>query len=190
MRKNIFLISIFTLLLILIPYALVDSHGLGTSIEVIEGDYLADIGYDAFLIEAQTPVRFDFGLFSSTEELWQPNNDGTYTSNSALPVDFDNLWVRVEETESNNRTIFATGIQQPTFGPTTMLFSFLKEGAYTMYIRFQNAKDEKIVEVKLPITVEKSSAGNSSFSIGWSLFLALFIGIAVGIFVPNPFKKE
>ncbi len=170
--RNLFFLL---LILILIPYALTNGHGTGESFEVIEGEYLVDVGYDASIIEEQTPIRFEFSLFANK---------------SKLPTDFDNIWVRVEETGAQKRTIFATGIHQPTFGPTSMLFSFPKEATYMMYARFQNADDEKIVEVTVPVPVEKSSSGNSSFSIGWSLFLALFIGLASGMFIPNPFKKS
>lgn len=170
------------------PSKVILAHGFGTSIEVVEGKYLADIGYDAFLIEAQTPVRFDFGLFSS-DEPWRSNNDGTFTSNSAYPADFDNIWVRIEEGASNNRTIFATGIRQPSFGPTTMLFSFPKDGVYTMHVRYQNADDEKIAEMSTPIFVEKSEQSESSKNLLFSLLFALLAGGVVGYLIREVRKK-
>ncbi|MDP3726038.1 MAG: hypothetical protein Q8R36_02455 [bacterium] len=159
----------------LAPFLFIHAHGTGVSFEIKEEEYLIDIGYDAPIIEAGAPIRFDFSVI---------------TQEDLKPQTFNNIWIRIEETKELGQTIFATGISKPSFGLPTMIFTFPKEGEYTLYARFEDAGGAKIVEVKTPIFVEKSTGNQTPKNRWWLFVLTTFIGFVVGMFIPKLLKKN
>lgn len=152
----------------------IEAHGTEQSFEIKEGKYLVDIGYDASIIEAHTPIDFNFNVL---------------TQENANPQTFNNIWIRVEEGGDRKRTIFATGVSKPSFGLPTMIFTFPTEGAYTLYARFEDSGGTKIVEVETPIFVQKPT-NDETTKAPWLLFVLVgCVGLMGGLYIPKLFKK-
>jgi hypothetical protein len=128
---------ILTAIVILIP-AGATAHTLGTSFEKEVGAYKIDIGYEPAFQQGNDRVVFDFGTFTSADEL----------------VDFDYVWVRLEH---EKRTLLATGIAHADFGPTSLLFTLPENlrGEIVVHVRYQR-DDEALAEASFPLNVTES----------------------------------
>ncbi len=78
--------------------------------------------------------------------------------------------------ERGSTTVFATGINKPIFGSTTLTYTFDKEGEYILYTRFENER-EAIVEGKQKFVVYGSN-NKGPFIIIYIIFI--LTGIIVG----------
>ena len=138
----------------------ISAHGGGESLEKVVGEYRIDIGYDPAIIEAARPSVFDFDLlFNETGER----------------SEFSDIWVRIMK---GKQTVFASGVHKPSFGNTTMMYTFAEGGEYSIDVRFQN-EGGKIAEASFPLTVQSPPSATGSGS-GIS-FLWLVIGAAMGV---------
>ena len=136
------------------------AHGGGESLEKVVGEYRIDIGYDPAIIEAARPSVFDFDLlFNETGER----------------SEFSDIWVRIMK---GKQTVFASGVHKPSFGNTTMMYTFAEGGEYDLNVRFKN-EGEEIVEASFPLAVQ--SASNAADSGSGISFLWLAIGAAMGV---------
>jgi len=145
------------------------AHGAGESVEKAVGEYLVDVGYNTEIFEAGSPVFFDFGLLV--------NETGENTS-------FTDIWVRIVQ---KNKTVFASGIRKPTFGGTTMVYTFPEAGEYELMLRFQE-EGNKIVEASFPLTV-KSVPGASPNFFPWVL-LGVLAGAVAGFLLGFVIKNK
>ena len=136
------------------------AHGGGESLEKVVGEYRIDIGYDPAIIEAARPSFFDFDLLF--------NETGGRS-------EFSDIWVRIMK---GKQTVFASGVHKPSFGNTTMVYTFSEGGEYSIDVRFQN-EGGKIAEASFPLTVQSTPSATGSGS-GIS-FLWLVIGAAMGV---------
>ena len=136
------------------------AHGGGESLEKVVNAYKIDIGYDSVTIEAAKPLFFDFDL------VFNESGEGS---------EFSDIWVRIAK---GKQTVFAGGIHKPSFGNTTMVYTFSEGGEYDLNVRFQN-EGEEIVEASFPLAVQSASnAADSGLGIS---FLWLAIGAAMGV---------
>ncbi|MCP6719991.1 MAG: hypothetical protein KJI72_01515 [Patescibacteria group bacterium] len=143
------------------PTIPVRAHGVGESLEKVVGEYLVDIGYDAFELRAKESVRFDFSL---------------WTSDQSEEIPFTDIWLRISQ---NNKAVLAGGIQNPRFGKAGVTYAFPEKGEYTLFVRFQNG-DESLVETSFPLAVEE---GNESASNTSPVSKELLIGVGVGLVI-------
>jgi hypothetical protein len=136
------------------------AHGGGESLEKVVGEYKIDIGYDPAVLEGGSPAYFDFDLL---------------LNQTGERAEFSDIWVRIM---LGKQAVFASGIHKPSFGNTTMVYTFPEGGEYELNVRFQN-EGEEIVETLFPITVQ--SASNAADSGSGISFLWLAIGAAMGV---------
>lgn len=137
------------------------AHSEGASFEKQTGDYLIDIGYDPAPPEAGRAALFDFGL--------------TRISNNT-PAPYDHVWVRVRDAES---TLFASGIYHQGSGPTTLLYTFPKEGTYTLETSYRGARGEiASASFSVPVTPEAAEPLSQA---PWFTPALFFAGVCVGV---------
>ncbi len=117
------------------------AHSSGASFEMIEGQYLIDIGYDPVTIVERDRVVLDM-------ELWEASSKD---ASSRTSVPFTRVWLRLEH---EGKTVMATGVGKPSFGPTTYLFTAYAPGAWTLHVRYED-NDDVIVDTAFPFTVEE-----------------------------------
>lgn len=141
-------------------------HGFGQSYEEVVDGYQVDIAYDPPTIASGESMRLDFAI---------------YDEKSGVPIEFSDVWLRIEK---EKRTVFASGIHRPEFGPIGVLYTFPEEGIYTVSVRFQR-DEEALTEVTFPLEIlkgEGSSFGNTLFLSLLSFFLG---GLLAFLFVRN-----
>lgn len=113
----------FVSVLVLLVLGVVQSahaHALGASFEAQVGEYLVDIGYDPDPPVAEDTLLLDLNL-------WREQNVSS--------ADFDSAWVRLEQ---GGKTILATGVARPEFGPMTVLLKLPSEpGEAKLHVRFE-----------------------------------------------------
>ena len=136
------------------------AHGGGESLEKVVGEYKVDIGYDPATLEAGSRSSFDFDLIL--------NETGERS-------EFSDIWLRIMK---GKQTVFASGVHKPSFGNTTMVYTFAEGGEYSLDVRFQN-EGGKIAEASFPLTVQSTPSATGLGS-GIS-FLWLAIGAAMGV---------
>jgi len=140
--------------------SILHAHGTGASIEKVVGNYLIDLGYDPEILESDNSIIFDFDLaINETGER----------------ADFTSIWIRIVR---EKQTLFASGIHRPSFGNTTMLYTFPQSGEYELITRFQSEGDT-IAETSFPLKVESGSRASGSGLV--SRFLVwIILSMAVG----------
>ncbi|MDA1337264.1 MAG: hypothetical protein O3C23_00640 [bacterium] len=140
----------------------VSAHSTGVSLEKTIDEYRVDIGQNPPVLETENPAVFDFDLvFEKTGER----------------AEFSDIWVRIVQ---GKKTVFASGINKPDFGNTTMVYTFPQGGEYELNVRFQKA-GEKIVEASFPLAIEGVTT-DSGFNLPL-LLLGFFIGTICGFLV-------
>jgi hypothetical protein len=162
MKKNLLLrlnISIISIVMILSLPFFVFGHGDGESLEKEVDGYLIDIGYNTPEFIAGSSVVFEFDISKEEES-----------------IDFDDVWVRISE---DNKTIFASGINNAEFGGARMTYSFPYEGAYEFSVRFQNGS-ESIAEAVFPIEVLPNSDKEGSQNWILTALLGALVGAVAG----------
>ena len=164
---RIAILSFLSVVVVMAPNA-AWAHGQGVltyTATTTEG-YLVDVDYADSAMVAGVPGTFSFKLFK----------DGS--RQEQVPV--TNLWVRIARERPDTPvgdTLFAGPIAQPEFGPQGFLFSFPREGQYTLSVRFHTA-DTAEEEFTFPLQV---ATGDTSSSI--KLTPDFFAGAVSGIFV-------
>jgi hypothetical protein len=123
-------------LIILLAPISVSAHSLGISYEEKVDPYIVDIGYDPAVPTVGSRFLLDFTLLDVDR----------------LPVDFDSVWVRLEHEDA---TILATGVAEPEFGPTTILFIPSAPGTLTVHARYEKG-GESLAEVTFPLEVKEA----------------------------------
>jgi hypothetical protein len=148
------------------------SHGQGMTLsKVTEQGLLVDIDYSDLQIEAETFGRFDISLFSDPDR--------------TQSAEFTDLWVRIVQDDGGRvgKTLFAGAIAKQEFGKDGLLFVFPKGGAYTLYVRYNDANKggfgETVAEVEFPLEVLRSQNENA-FDFGSFEF---WVGLIGGLFV-------
>ncbi len=110
------------------------SHGFGASFEKTVSKYFIDVGYDPFEMTEGDQTTFSFTILTdSTKDL----------------VEFDSVWVRIMD---GKRAILATGIDAGINSAPTLIYTFPREGEYTLFVRFEKG-DETLAEADFPMTV-------------------------------------
>jgi hypothetical protein len=162
-----------TFLLIFAAPFLALAHGAGAYYETTVGDYIADVGFSTPAPEEEESVIFDFQLRGINT-----------TSISGSDAEFTDVWVRIE---SEGKTVLATGIYNADFGGPRLSYLFPGEGAYTIYVRYENSS-ETLAEVSFPMTVVPASG--SQKDVGSVLYaLTGIVGAIVGFLLAILFKK-
>ena len=166
--SNRLVLILFIGIVLLVPkYVL--AHATGESLEKTVGEYVVDIGYNPTIIEVGSPIVLDFNLLLSE------------TGENVL---FTDIWARIVK---QNKTVFASGIHKPTFGGTTMVYTFPEAGEYELMLRFQE-EGNKIVEASFPLTVESMpGAGPNPFP--WVL-LGVLAGAVAGFLLGFGIKNK
>jgi len=113
-----------------------------------------DVDYSETSIVARDSVgRFTFDLFT----------DASRTQF----VDYTDIWVRIVQDigSKNEKTVFAGPIYSAKFGVPGFLFTFPESGAYTLYVRYNDATigsfGESLAEAEYPLDVLRSLDENS-----------------------------
>jgi len=151
------------------------AHGTGVSFEETKEGYKIDIGHDES-IAALEATRFDFALYPEDLE-------------SIEGEIFSDVWVTIMQ---DKNLFFAGGIDKPTFGGTGFTYVFPHEGTYVISARFQKDGDTVVqsefpLEIGAPIETKKEMpALILALLIGVS---GLFVGVAIGLFIPRKLKS-
>lgn len=154
--------------------AIVFAHGTGVSFEETKEGYKIDIGHDES-IAALEATRFDFALYPEDLE-------------SIEGEIFSDVWVTIMQDKS---LFFAGGIDKPTFGGTGFTYVFPQEGRYVISARFQKDGDT-VVQSEFPLDIIAPFETTQEMP-PWVLTLllcaaGLFVGIAIGLFIPRKNK--
>lgn len=146
----------------LLPFG-VSAHGLGSTLEAESGDYVVDVGYDAFSLVEDSPVRFSFELLRRGE---------------SEEAEFAEVFVRIER---SGRAVLAAAFPKAEFGETGLTFTFPSAGSYLLSASYSGLEG-KIAEASFPLNVEaaeREADGKSA-----ALLLAAFLaGLAGGVFL-------
>jgi len=155
------IVVIFLLPVFAVKIVNIQAHGESFSIETEVDGYLIDIGQTPDFITANQSVRFAFDLLDvETNEI----------------VPYTDVWVLIQK--DGKKAIFASGIKQPKFGSTGMMFTFPESGEYELSVRYQNEGDS-IVDTSIPITViENPDSGDTDSP--WIPVSTGGIGIVLG----------
>ncbi len=127
-----FSIVILILSLVFIPQQTF-AH-LAEGIDLHNGDYTIDIGYDPAVIKAQEPIFFLFGLGDNNK--------------SAEIVQTTSAWVRIR---NGNQSVFAATLYPEPTGTYTLVTTFPDQGNYELTVRFKTK--EGVVENTTMISV-------------------------------------
>ncbi len=115
------------------------AHSLGASFEATSSPYRVDVGYDPVDFLAGDASRFDFDLREESGPI----------------TDYDYVWVRITK---EKKTLFATGIERQTLGPTTLVYTFDTPGDYVLHVSYRQGADV-MAEASFPFTVLLSDSG-------------------------------
>jgi hypothetical protein len=170
MRNAVALISF--VFLCGVPLAVL-SHGAGAFFETTVGDFIIDIGYSSPAPEVNEAVVFDFQIRNSDTELI-----------SGSDAEFSDVWVRIE---SEEKTLLATGLYNAEFGGPRLSYVFLKEGEYTVYVRYENGSDA-LAETSFPMTVLPVSGGGASSGV-MPILIYGAVGLMLGFFLAVLLRK-
>jgi hypothetical protein len=131
------------------------AHSSGASFEAIQGPHTIDVGYDPVSIIEDDRVVFDL-------ELWKSESKD---QEKREPIAFSRVWTRLEY---EGKTVMATGVSKPQYGPTTFMFTAFASGEWVLHVRYEDEKDT-IVEASFPFSVGKRSQWGSTFTQGIAL---------------------
>lgn len=161
----------FLVLAILLPI-FSQAHGLGQTISKEVGEYLIDVDYDAFIIQAGEVVRFDFSLWDRERTEFK---------------DVTSIWLRISP-ENSFGSVFASSLSVPEFGLPGITYVFPRAGNYELSLRF-HYKDDTLAEATLPIAVQKSP-NESEGGLSRSQILAGVVGIILGFLLATILRKK
>lgn len=123
-----------------LPISGTSAHTSGLFFERQSGAYIIELEYDTPVFKAQEAIRFGFVLEDA---------------GSRQAEEFDHIWIRIIDTESNDRLI-ATGLARQATGPSTLLYMFADGGSYSFAISFRDSQGQDIATTSIPLTVEET----------------------------------
>ena len=165
-------ICVLGVLLAIMSYINVaQAHGIGLTVEsqTPEG-YTASLDVDTPVPYQNEAIRLDFEIFSAERK----------------PIEFTDIWVRIEQGEN---AVFAGPIARPQFGATGFSTTLPFSGEYTVFVRF-NDDNTVITETQFTLFVEAAkSAGNGGGALAMSV-ATFVIGVLCGFFAAQLFMKR
>jgi len=138
MKRLFFLILSFSLLIVLLNLPVFVSAHLDAGLDDVVNGYSIDLGYSPSNLTTSESAILNFNILNdSTQKL----------------VNVSSIWIRISE---SNKSVFA-GAFQPNDGNINFLYTFPKQGNYTLVAKFYNGTNV-IAEKSYSLKVTESQA--------------------------------
>jgi hypothetical protein len=155
----------FLAILLLVSPLWAQAHGTGGTLEQNVDGLFIDIGWADPILRAQTPTRYDFGIYLNNTDYQE--------------ADYDTVWVRIMH---GTDLIFATNIPKQSFGLPGMTFTYPEVGEYDMTVQFLK-DNKKVRELSFTQTIQEKLDSGAKQNYFENPFVSFVIGLIAGIVI-------